>query len=83
MTESWIIADCETNMLLTYCQNNDTEKALSKINKPKEPEDNMRYAERKTARMVTNGLNNHLINSNILNNIFHSDHCPISVEFDI
>ena len=28
------------------------------INKPKEPEDNMRYAERKTARMVTNGLNN-------------------------
>ena len=28
------------------------------INKPKEPEDNMRYAERKAARMVTNGLNN-------------------------
>ena len=33
--------------------------------------------------MVTNALNNHLINSNILNNIFHSDHCPISVELDI
>ena len=33
--------------------------------------------------MVANGLNNHLINSNILNNIFHSDHCPISVELDI
>ena len=28
------------------------------INKPKEPEDNMRYADRKAARMVTNGLNN-------------------------
>ena len=28
------------------------------INKPKEPEDNMRYAERKAARMVTNGLIN-------------------------
>ena len=27
-------------------------------NKNKEPEDNMRYAERKAARMVTNGLNN-------------------------
>ena len=33
--------------------------------------------------MVANGLNNRLINSNILNNIFHSDHCPISVEMDI
>jgi len=33
--------------------------------------------------MVANGLNNHLINSNILNNVFHSDHCPISVELDI
>ena len=28
------------------------------INKPKEPEDNMRYAERKAARMLNNGLNN-------------------------
>ena len=28
------------------------------INKNKEPEDNMRYAERKAARMVTNGLSN-------------------------
>ena len=28
------------------------------INKKKEPEDNMRYAERKAARMVTNGLSN-------------------------
>ena len=28
------------------------------INKPKEPEDNMRYAERKATRVMTNGLNN-------------------------
>ena len=33
--------------------------------------------------MVADGLNNHLTNSNILNNIIHSDHCPISVELDI
>ena len=33
--------------------------------------------------MVADGLNNHLVNSNILNNIIHSDHCPISVELDI
>ena len=33
--------------------------------------------------MVADGLNNHLTNSNILNNIFHSDHCPISVELHI
>ena len=31
MTEPWIIAECETTMLITYCQNNDTENALSKI----------------------------------------------------
>ena len=36
------------------------------INKPKEPEDNMRYAERKAARMVTNGLNNQPSNDNLL-----------------
>ena len=28
------------------------------LSKGKEPEDNMKYAERKAARMVTNGLNN-------------------------
>ncbi len=33
--------------------------------------------------MVADGLNNHLKNSNILNNIIHSDHCPISVELDV
>ena len=33
--------------------------------------------------MVADDLNNHLINSNILKNVFHSDHCPISVELDI
>jgi len=32
MTKPWIIADCETNMLMTYCQNNDTKNALAKIN---------------------------------------------------
>ena len=36
------------------------------INKPKEPEDNMRYAERKAARMVTNGLNNQLSDDKLL-----------------
>ena len=28
------------------------------LNKPQEPEDNMRYAERKATRVMTNGLNN-------------------------
>lgn len=32
MTKPWIVADCETNMLMTYCQNNDTKNALAKIN---------------------------------------------------
>ena len=36
------------------------------INKPKEPEDNMRYAERKSARMLNNGLNNQLSEGNLL-----------------
>ena len=36
------------------------------INKPKEPEDNMRYAERKAERMLTNGLNNQPSNDNLL-----------------
>ena len=36
------------------------------INKPKEPEDNMRYAERKAARMVNNGLNNQPSEDNLL-----------------
>ena len=36
------------------------------INKPKEPEDNMRYAERKAARMVNNGLNNQSSEDNLL-----------------
>ena len=36
------------------------------INKSKEPEDNMRYAERKAARMVTNGLNNQLSDDKLL-----------------
>ena len=36
------------------------------INKPKEPEDNMRYAERKAARMLNNGLNNQPSEGNLL-----------------
>jgi hypothetical protein len=36
------------------------------INKSKEPEDNMRYAERKAERMLTNGLNNQPSNDNLL-----------------
>ena len=36
------------------------------INKKKEPEDNMRYAERKAERMLTNGLNNQPSNDNLL-----------------
>ena len=36
------------------------------INKPKEPEDNMRYAERKAARMLNNGLNNQPSEDNLL-----------------
>ena len=36
------------------------------INKPKEPEDNMRYAERKAARMLNNGLNNQPSERNLL-----------------
>ena len=36
------------------------------INKSKEPEDNMRYAERKAARMVNNGLNNQPSEGNLL-----------------
>ena len=36
------------------------------INKPKEPEDNMRYAERKSARMLKNGLNNQPSEGNLL-----------------
>ena len=36
------------------------------INKPKEPEDNMRYAERKAARMINNGLNNQPSEDNLL-----------------
>ena len=36
------------------------------INKPKEPEDNMRYAERKAPRMLNNGLNNQLSEDNLL-----------------
>ena len=32
----------------------------------KEPEDNMRYAERKAERMLTNGLNNQPSNDNLL-----------------
>ena len=33
--------------------------------------------------MVANSVENHLKNSDILNNVFHSDHCPISVELNI
>ena len=36
------------------------------IHKPKEPEDNMRYAERKAARMLNNGLNNQPSEGNLL-----------------
>ena len=36
------------------------------INKPKEPEDNMRYAERKSARMLNNGLTNQPSEGNLL-----------------
>ena len=36
------------------------------INKPKEPDDNMRYAERKSARMLNNGLNNQPSEGNLL-----------------
>ena len=36
------------------------------INKFKEPEDNMRYAERNAARMVNNGLNNQPSEDNLL-----------------
>ena len=31
MTQPWMITDCETRMLMTYCQNNNTEKVLDKI----------------------------------------------------
>ena len=37
-----------------------------KDKKMQEPEDNMRYAERKAARMVTNGLNNQLSDDKLL-----------------
>ena len=33
--------------------------------------------------MVANSVENHLKNSDILNNVFHSDHCPISIELNI
>ena len=36
------------------------------LNKPQEPEDNMRYAERKATRMMNNGLNNQQEDTNLL-----------------
>ena len=36
------------------------------LNKPQEPEDNMRYAERKATRMMNNGLNNQQDDKNLL-----------------
>jgi len=33
--------------------------------------------------MTSNNMKNHLVNSKILANVFHSDHCPISLFLDI
>jgi hypothetical protein len=40
----------------------------SKVRQGKEPEDNMRYAERKADRLMGNGLNNQESNNNLLKN---------------